>query len=98
MILNDILKELNTADKPIVKRLQEGKGFHVLAIGLKNKVVLKEHKTDVPAKLVVIKGQVIFKSGNVMVTLNTYDEHTINVKEMHSVEAIEDSLFLVIKG
>ena len=98
MILKEIIAEIENTDKPVVKRLQEGKDFHVLAIGLKNEVLLKKHKTDIPAKIVVIKGQVIFKTGNVMVTLGLYDERIINVGEFHSVKALEDSLFLVIKG
>lgn len=98
MILKDIITQTETAEKPVVKRLQEGKDFHVLAIGLKEKVVLKEHKTDIPAKLVVIKGQVIFKTATSETTLGLYDELEITVGEMHSVEALKDSLFLVIKG
>ncbi len=98
MILKDVLAKIETADKPVVKRLQEGKNFHVLAIGLKEKVVLEEHKSNVPAKVVVIKGQVIFKTSGLEITLGLYDEHVINVGELHSVEALKDSLFLVIKG
>lgn len=98
MILKDVLAQTENAEKPVVKRLQEGKDFHVLAIGLKETVVLKEHKTDVPAKLVLIKGQVVFKTAEAEVTLGLYDEHVINVGELHSVEALKDSLFLVIKG
>lgn len=98
MILKEILAQIETAEKPVVKRLQEGKDFHVLAIGLKEKVVLKEHKTDIPAKLVLIKGRVIYRTAEEEVTLGIYDEHVITVGQLHAVEALEDSLFLVIKG
>lgn len=98
MILKDVITQTENADQPVVKRLQEGKDFHVLAIGLKEKVVLKEHKTDIPAKLVVIKGEVVYKTSEDEVRLGLYDEHVIQVGQLHSVEALEDSLFLVIKG
>lgn len=98
MTLKDIIAQIETADKPVVKLLRDGKDFDVLAIGLKEKVVVKEHLTDIPAKLVVIKGRVIYKTSNLDVTLELYDEHIIKVGELHSVEAVKDSLFLVIKG
>ncbi|MGB7786781.1 MAG: hypothetical protein WBL27_11825 [Salinimicrobium sp.] len=98
MILKEVIAQTETAEKPVVKRLQEGKDFHILAIGLKENVVLKEHKTDIPAKLVVIKGQVVFKTDEAETTLGLYDEHVIQVGQLHAVEALKDSLFLVIKG
>ena len=98
MILKNVIAEMRTAGKPVVKRLQEGKDFHVLAIGLEKDVTLKEHTTDIPAKLVVIKGKVIYKTASEEIPLELFEEHTIKVGELHSVTAEEDSVFLVIKG
>lgn len=98
MILKEILSEIKTADKPVVKKLQYGKEQQVLAIGLKENVILKEHKTDIPAKLVVLKGKVVYRIQNMEKELELFDEQPIEVGVLHSVEAREDSLFLVIKG
>ena len=98
MILKDIISKLDGKDTPVVKKLQEGENFHVLAIGLRQGEILKEHKSDIPAKLVVIKGEVVYKAETGNVPLKIYEEHVIPVGEYHSVGALRNSLFLVIKG
>lgn len=98
MILKEILSEMKTAQKPVWKKLQEGKDFHVLAIGLAENVHLHEHKSDIPAKIVVVQGEISYVAGEKKTRLSLFDEHVIPVGEYHSVEAHKDSLFLVIKG
>ena len=97
-ILKEVLKEVESAKKPVVKKLQEGKEGHVLAIGMQAEVVLKEHKSDIPAKIVVIKGQIAYNAGDNQKIISLYEEHDIPVAEYHWVQALKDSLFLVIKG
>jgi len=70
----------------------------VMVIAFKKGMMLKEHKTDVCAKLLVIKGSVIYKEGSQQEKLFLYDEKIIPVAVLHSVEAIEDSLCLLFKG
>ncbi|MFD2517678.1 hypothetical protein [Salinimicrobium flavum] len=100
MILKEILSETGTAGKPVVRKLQQGKATdsHVLAIGLGKEVVLRDHKSDIPAKIVVLKGKMVYKEKDTKVVLQALDEYDIPVGEIHRVEAIEDSLFIVIKG
>lgn len=98
MILKEILSEIKTTDKPVVKKLQNGKEHQVLAIGLQKNAVLKEHKTDIPAKLYVLKGEVVYRTGGNESIVKQYEEQVINVGDLHSVKANENSLFLVIKG
>ena len=78
--------------------MQEGKDFHVLAIGLAENVTLQEHKSDIPAKIAVIQGEISYVAGGKKTRLSLFDEHVIPVGEYHSVETHGDSLFLVIKG
>lgn len=97
MLVKEILSELDTATKPVVKRFDQEEGSHVLAIGLNRNVILKEHKSDIPARILVIKGAIAYIAGDKKVNLSTFDDHIIPVGEYHSVEPKEDSIFLVIK-
>lgn len=98
MVLKEILSEIETTDKAVVKKLQNGKEHQVLAIGLQKNAILKEHKTDIPAKLYVLQGEVIYRTGGEENTVKQYEEQEIKVGDLHSVIANENSLFLVIKG
>lgn len=97
MLLKEILAELSTSTKPIVKRIDQKGGSHVLAIGLGKDVILKEHKSDIPAKILVMKGAITYIAGDKRTELGVFDEHVIPIGEYHSVEPQEDSIFLVIK-
>lgn len=97
MLLKEILAELPGATKPVVRRFDQESGSHVLAIGLGKDVFLKEHKSDIPARIVMIKGAVTYIAGNSRTRLEVFDEHIIPIGEYHSVEPQEDSIFLVIK-
>lgn len=97
MLVKEILSELETATKPVVRKFQQEEGSHVLAIGLNKNVVLKEHKSDIPARILVNKGSVTYIAGDNRTRLDLFDEHVIPIGEYHSVEPQEDSVFLVIK-
>ncbi len=97
MLVKEILSELSTATKPLVRKFEQEAGSHVLAIGLNKSVVLKEHKSDIPARILVIKGSITYIAGEKRTELALFDEHIIPIGEYHSVEPQEDSIFLVIK-
>lgn len=97
MLLKEMIAELPTASKPLVKRFEQEEGSHVLAIGLNKEVLLKEHKSDIPARIVVIKGAITYIAGGKKTDLDIFDEYVIPIGEYHSVEPREDSIFLVIK-
>ena len=59
---------------------------------------LKKNKAHVPTKLVVIKGEVIYKSEKKEQYLYCYDEFEIPVNELHAVFAKEDSFCMLIQG
>lgn len=129
MLLDTIIQDVQTAEKPIVKMLRQGKDFQVLAkasnnlhtlsvdhegentvlvrkgeelqllaISFKKDMVLPKHLSKVPARLVVLKGNVMYSNAIGSINLGLYEEHEIPVEEPHWVEATEDSLILVIKG
>ena len=98
MIIKQILEDLKSSTKPVAKILQKGKDFKIIAIGFNKDAVLDDHKTDLPAKLVVLEGKVVYKEGDKIVMMSQYDEVAIPVNVIHSVTALEQSLCMVIKG
>ena len=98
MIIKDTLAELELKNHPVAKALYKKEGFKVLVLAFKKDMLLKEHKANVPTKLVVINGEVIYKSETSEQQLNCYDEFEIPVNELHAVLAQEDSLCMLIQG
>ena len=98
MIIKYVLSLLENASGPVAKRLQYGgHGSRVIVLGLKKGMVLKEHKTNTPTKLVVIDGSVIYRKTEAWVVMNKFDEMDIPVNGPHSVEALEDSICFLIQ-
>lgn len=97
MMFKEIFQKLENAENPVVQVVQKTNCSKGIVIAFKKGMILKEHKTDVPAKLLIIKGSVIYKEPILQEQLFLYDEIEIPVGVLHSVEAIEDSLCLVFK-
>lgn len=98
MMLKELLQKLETAENPIAQIVQKTDCSKVLVIAFKKGMILKEHKTDIPAQLLVIKGSVIYKEKNHQESLSLYDTKNIQPDILHSVTAQEDSLCLLFKG
>lgn len=98
MIIKEILAELETKNHPVAKALYKSDAFKVLAIAFKKDMVLKEHKAHLPSKLIIMQGAVMYKNMDMERFLHQYDEHIIPADEIHFVEAIEDSLCMLIQG
>ncbi|HEX9150890.1 MAG TPA: hypothetical protein VF842_02345 [Flavobacterium sp.] len=97
-MFKELFQKLENAVNPVTQVVQNTPCSKVIAIAFKKGMVLKEHKTDVPAKLLVINGNVIYNEQNHKEKLFLYDEKNIPVAILHSVEALEDSLCLLFKG
>ncbi len=98
MILEEVSAQLETAVNPVIKILKKGEGFKVIVIGLKKGIVLKEHQTLIPAKLLVIKGRVIYREANREIKLKQFEDLDIPVYVKHAVEAEENSICLLMQG
>jgi quercetin dioxygenase-like cupin family protein len=98
MIINDVLQGLPSRDQPLAKVLHKGDHTRALVIGFTKNMLLKEHQAHLPSTLVVIKGSIVYKQGGVDITLRLYDQIEIPVAVLHSVEALEDSLCLLVQG
>lgn len=98
MTIEGVLTALETATAPVVRIIQKGEHFKVIVLGFKKGMILKEHQTDVPAKLVVIAGRVSYKEADRIVGVGRFDELDIPMNVLHSVEAMEDSICFLIRG
>jgi quercetin dioxygenase-like cupin family protein len=98
MIIHDVASQLKEAGSPVIKVLQNQASGKVLVIGLKKGVSLKKHQTAIPARLAVIEGKVAYQQNDISVTLNKFDDIAIPVNRLHAVEALEDSICLLIIG
>lgn len=98
MIIKELLAELETRENPAAKALYKTEGFKVLVMAFKNGMILKEHKANVPTKLVVLNGKINYKSDSDNIELSQYEEFEIPVHDVHMVIALEDSLCILIQG
>lgn len=98
MIIKEVISELEQSSTPVVRVLQNRTAGKVLVLGFKKGMVLKEHQTAVPARLVIMEGAVNYKQEGKSVMLTKFSDHEIPVKVMHAVEAVEDSICLLIVG
>jgi len=98
MIFKETFQKLEQSENPVAQSIHKTETSQVLTIVFKKGMLLKSHKTTIPAKLLVIKGQVIYREAALETTLALYEEKEIPVEVLHSVEALEDSICLLFKG
>lgn len=124
----DMFGEIETASKPLIKKLQRGKDFQILAqayghttisishnqsdkilmcqgsdlllIGIcfKAGMTLEKHTTNLPARLVVLQGEVKYTNSLGSTPLKRHSEYPIPVDEPHWVVASRGSLIVLIKN
>lgn len=98
MVIKELLTQLNESANPVAKVLHKTADGKVLVIGFKKGMLLKEHKTQLPSKLTILYGKVIYRENDKTTDMEQYDEVEIPVNILHSVEAKEDSLCLLTQG
>lgn len=100
MVIKTVLEQLENqdTDRPSIKILKKGEGYKVIVLGFKKGMILKEHSTPIPAKLVVIEGKVNYKEADRVVPLDKFDEMDIPINVIHAVEALEESICFLIQG
>ena len=96
-VLHQLRTERVKSEKPVVKVVDKGNGFKMVGIALAKNVELKDHKTSLASKLVIIEGVVEYKESARCFTLHQFDEIDIPENEMHALVAKEDSLCLLIQ-
>ena len=98
MTIKKVMEQLETSAHPVARSLHKGQHFNVLVIGFKKGMRLEAHKAGRTSRLTIIQGSVLYHAGEQRVQLNLFDEWEITVNEMHTVEAIEDSICLLTQG
>lgn len=76
----------------------KGNDLILISISFKKGMVLEKHTTSIPARLVILRGEVIYNTELQRTELKQREEHQIPVDEPHWVEAVEDSVALLIKN
>jgi quercetin dioxygenase-like cupin family protein len=93
------VKSIHTEEKPVsAKKIFSTTDGNVTALQITAGNVLKEHITTVPALLICINGNAIFKNEN-GVTENLLSGDMVNIESnvKHWVEAIIDTQLILIK-
>ena len=98
MVIEQVRGQMQQAAGAVVKILKQGSSYKMMAIGLKKGAVLKEHKTAVPATLIVIEGDVMYNEAERSIPLKKDNDFEIPVNVLHGLLALEDSLCLLIQG
>ncbi len=97
MMINELLDKLKKSETPVSKIIENNECGKIILLAFKKDMILKEHKTNTPAKLLIIKGEVIYTENKHNKTLKIYDSIEIPVDVLHSVKAIKDSICILIK-
>jgi quercetin dioxygenase-like cupin family protein len=98
MVIKDAMAEVELKSHPVARILHKGDMFKVMIIAFKKDMILKEHKTHLPATITVIKGRVNYRKEDSVTTINEYDDFQIPIHETHSIESLEDSICLLTQG
>ena len=86
------------AEKPAVLPIGKSEHLNLMAIGLLRDQVLKKHKTNVPATLVVLKGGIDFILNETKIPLVVHDVFKIPVDREHEVIGTgRENIFILLK-
>ncbi len=96
MSFNDLMTQLPTATKPLSNLVYKSSTSKLIAIGLNEQVRLEKHTAPGRTKLIVIEGHIQYKCNQKTLDLHAYDSYDIPLNEVHSVEALSPSLFLLL--
>jgi len=97
-IIQEIQEKLGSSTKPVARLYHKTESSKTIFIGFNSGMTLEQHKTDVPAKLMVITGKLTYRQGEDITTLQQYETKDIPVDTLHEVFADEDSLCMLTKG
>ena len=88
-----------STEKPSTYFVKDGQDVRQIAIALGEGAVLKKHTTDVPATLIVTKGEVRFLIEEEEIILKELDTYQIPVDIPHEVIGVGiENIFIVTKG
>ncbi len=98
MIIQEIHEKLKSSTKPVARLYYKSGDVKTIFIGFKKGMILDQHKTHLPARLMVMSGKVTYIQASELTNLRQYEYKDIPVDIMHEVHADEDSLCMLIQG
>lgn len=98
MIIREIEQKLETSAKPVARLYHKSGDHKTIFIGFKKGMTLDQHKTNLPARLMVITGKVTYIQLDEKTQLDQYDFKDIPANIIHEIFAEEDSLCMLIQG
>lgn len=98
MIIQEIHEKLKSSTKPVARLYYKSGDVKTIFIGFKKGMILDQHKTHLPARLMVMSGKVTYIQESELTNLRQYEYKDIPVDIMHEVHADEDSLCMLIQG
>jgi quercetin dioxygenase-like cupin family protein len=91
------LKDLHPTEKPVSTKVLYNGASTVIALNIKSGETLKEHVSKVPAQLICVVGGAIYREQGQEIRMQSGTVVDIQQDVLHSVTAIEDCQFLLIK-
>ena len=86
-------------DMQTVSVIKNGEGVKQVAVALGKGAILKKHTTDVPAFLVVVKGEIRFLINGQEILLKALDTYNIPAEIEHELIGVDDeNLFILTKS
>lgn len=96
MTLQEEVHTARNVDTPVIQNIYNEQGSKLIAVSMKQGMVLPEHKSLCKANLFVIKGEIDFNTTYESIRLATADSYEIPMDQTHTVAAREDALFLLL--
>jgi quercetin dioxygenase-like cupin family protein len=82
--------------KPFILSIRKTETMNVFAVGLLKGQVLSQHKTPIPALLVVLKGAILFRINSEEIELAAMDTYQIPVDVLHEAVGVEEENIFMI--
>lgn len=95
----NILKNLHfSSEKPAIWAVHKSDKINVIAVGLQQNQVLKEHIAYFPTLLTVVQGSITFLIDNQEIELHQWDSYHIPVEVPHEVIGLEErNIFILVQ-
>lgn len=98
VLIEELKTAAQTSSSPVARTLHKGNAAKATVLVFRSGAVLREHQSSVPATLFVVEGKVLYREDGQETTLSTHEHTAIPPQRTHVVEAITDSVCLLIQG
>ena len=97
-MIREIQEKLKTSLKPVARLYYKSGDVKQIFIGFNRGVTLDQHKTHLPARLLVLSGDVTYIQAGTQTRLKQYEYIDIPINIIHEVYANSDSLCILTQG